>query len=147
MGTRLQVVFDATDPHVLVRFWAAAVRYDLEDHSPVVAQLLTGGQIMDGDVVDVEGRQVFRDLAACSDPEGTGPRLLFQRVPEGKTAKNRVHLDLQVGAAQQCIAHSILPAGFMLGQHDGQLDHVLSLQLAGRHAVQHIGFGGYRRGG
>ena len=98
MGTRLQVVFDATDPHVLVRFWAAAVRYDLEDHSPVVAQLLTGGQIMDEDVVDVEGRQVFRDLAACSDPEGNGPRLLFQRVPEGKTAKNRVHLDLQVGA-------------------------------------------------
>lgn len=98
MGTRLQVVFDAADPHALVRFWAAAVRYDLEDHSPVVAQLLTGGQIMDEDVVDVEGRQVFRDLAACSDPEGTGPRLLFQRVPEGKTAKNRVHLDLQVGA-------------------------------------------------
>ena len=98
MGTRLQVVFDAADPHALVRFWAAAVRYDLEDHSPVVAQLLTGGQIMDEDVVDVEGRQVFRDLAACSDPEGTGPRLLFQRVPDGKTAKNRVHLDLQVGA-------------------------------------------------
>lgn len=98
MGTRLQVVFDAADPHALVRFWAAAVRYDLEDHSPVVAQLLTGGQIMDEDVVDVEGRQVFRDLAACSDPEGNGPRLLFQRVPEGKTAKNRVHLDLQVGA-------------------------------------------------
>ena len=42
MGTRLQVVFDAADPHALVRFWAAAVRYDLEDHSPVVAQLLTG---------------------------------------------------------------------------------------------------------
>lgn len=98
MGTRLQVVFDAADPHALVRFWAAAVRYDLEDHSPVVAQLLTGGQIMGEDVVDVEGRQVFRDLAACSDPEGNGPRLLFQRVPEGKTAKNRVHLDLQVGA-------------------------------------------------
>ena len=30
--------------------------------------------------------------------DGVGPRLLFQRVPEGKTAKNRMHLDLNVGA-------------------------------------------------
>ena len=26
------------------------------------------------------------------------PRLLFQRVPEGKTAKNRVHLDVKIDA-------------------------------------------------
>jgi len=32
------------------------------------------------------------------DPDGVGPRLLFQKVPEGKTAKNRVHLDVNVGA-------------------------------------------------
>ena len=32
------------------------------------------------------------------DPDGSGPRLYFQPVPEGKTAKNRVHLDVQVGA-------------------------------------------------
>lgn len=34
---------------------------------------------------------------ACSDPSGAGPRLLFQRVPEGKTVKNRVHLDVRAG--------------------------------------------------
>ena len=28
---------------------------------------------------------------------GTGPKIVFQRVPEGKSAKNRVHLDLIVG--------------------------------------------------
>ncbi|WP_394331494.1 VOC family protein [Streptomyces thermolilacinus] len=33
---------------------------------------------------------------ACVDPSGVGPRLYFQRVPEGKTAKNRVHLDVRV---------------------------------------------------
>jgi len=32
--------------------------------------------------------------SAVEDPEGIGPRLYFQRVPEGKTAKNRVHLDV-----------------------------------------------------
>jgi hypothetical protein len=35
------------------------------------------------------------DRSACSDPEGRGPRLFFQKVPEGKTAKNRVHLDVR----------------------------------------------------
>jgi len=35
---------------------------------------------------------------AAVDPDGTGLRLYFQPVPEGKTAKNRVHLDVQVGA-------------------------------------------------
>jgi hypothetical protein len=34
---------------------------------------------------------------ACTDPTGVGPRLFFQRVPEGKTVKNRVHLDVRVG--------------------------------------------------
>jgi Glyoxalase-like domain len=34
---------------------------------------------------------------AIVDPEGVGPRVFFQKVPEGKTAKNRVHLDVQVG--------------------------------------------------
>jgi hypothetical protein len=31
------------------------------------------------------------------DPSGVGPRLFFQRVPEGKVVKNRVHLDVRVG--------------------------------------------------
>lgn len=34
---------------------------------------------------------------ACVDPTGVGPRLFFQRVPEGKVVKNRVHLDVRVG--------------------------------------------------
>ena len=34
---------------------------------------------------------------ACVDPTGAGPRLFFQRVPEGKVVKNRVHLDVRVG--------------------------------------------------
>ncbi|MFC8921777.1 VOC family protein [Cellulosimicrobium sp. NPDC057127] len=40
----------------------------------------------------------FGDHYALVDPDGVGPRLWFQRVPERKTAKNRVHLDVDVGA-------------------------------------------------
>ncbi len=35
--------------------------------------------------------------AVCVDPSGEGPRLYFQRVPEGKVVKNRVHLCVRVG--------------------------------------------------
>ena len=49
------------------------------------------------DLVEVDGRVAFATAAACSDPEGALPRLLFQRVPEGKAVKNRVHLDFQMG--------------------------------------------------
>ncbi|MFF8950711.1 VOC family protein [Streptomyces sp. NPDC014940] len=33
---------------------------------------------------------------ACGGPSGVGPRLFFQRVPEGKVVKNRLHLDVRV---------------------------------------------------
>ena len=35
------------------------------------------------------------------DPDGAGPRVFFQRVPEPKQVKNRVHLDLNVGGGLQ----------------------------------------------
>lgn len=35
--------------------------------------------------------------SACADPSGVGPRLYFQRVPESKVVKNRLHLDVRVG--------------------------------------------------
>lgn len=37
-------------------------------------------------------------MFACEDPSGSGPRLFFQRVPESKVVKNRLHLDVRVGA-------------------------------------------------
>lgn len=97
MVIRVQVVFDAVDPHVLAQFWAEALHYQQEDHSAVVGQLLEAGRLRNSDIVEIHGRRAFRDVAACCDPDGAGPRLFFQRVPEQKTAKNRLHLDLQVG--------------------------------------------------
>ncbi|MFJ7905584.1 VOC family protein [Kitasatospora sp. NPDC096204] len=71
-----QVTFDCADPVRLARFWAEVLGYVAptpeESEEPV-------------------------DWFACTDPSGVGPRLLFQRVPEGKVVKNRVHLDVRVG--------------------------------------------------
>jgi hypothetical protein len=97
MATQIQVAFNAADPHTLARFWAAATGCQVEDHSAVVAHLLSAGQLTDDEVIEVDGRPAFRDVATCADPDGVRPRMFFQRVPEPKRAKNRVHLDLQVG--------------------------------------------------
>jgi hypothetical protein len=97
MATGVQVTFDAVDAHRLARFWAAALHYEKEDHSAFIAQLLADGRVQPEDVIFDEGRHAFRDVAACRDPDGQGPRLFFQNVPEPKTAKNRMHLDLNIG--------------------------------------------------
>jgi hypothetical protein len=47
-------------------------------------------------MITIAGPSAFRDVAACSDPAGVEPRLFFQRVPEGKTSKNPVQLDVHV---------------------------------------------------
>jgi hypothetical protein len=93
----LQVTFDATDPHVQARFWAVALDYDVEDHHDVVGQVIDAGHLPadSEDVIEVDGRRAFRDYAAAK-ARTSEDRLLFQRVPEPKTAKNRVHLDLHV---------------------------------------------------
>jgi hypothetical protein len=97
MSTPFQVVVDAADPHAVNRFWSAAMGYEMEDHHDLVEQLLDGGQITPDETIELDGRLAFKHAAASRDPEGVAPRLLFQTVPEPKTVKNRVHLDLHVG--------------------------------------------------
>ena len=99
MAISYQVTFDTVDAHRLARFWADALHYRKEDHSAIVEQLLAAGRLRPEDVVEDEGKRAFRDVAACHDPDGRGPRLFFQNVPERKSTKNRVHLDLHVGPA------------------------------------------------
>jgi len=94
MATSIQLVFDTADPGRQARFWAAALGYVLQPPPPGFdsweASLLDQG-------VPEERRN---DWASIVDPEGKGPRVYFQRVPEGKAAKNRMHLDLNVSGPQ-----------------------------------------------
>lgn len=94
---RVQVAIDCAEPHLLAAFYAAGFGYEVERHDQVISQLLDQGLVTDADLVEIDGRPAFATAAGCSDPRGAAPRLLFQRVPEGKTAKNRVHLDFQMG--------------------------------------------------
>jgi hypothetical protein len=97
MATPFQIVVDCVDPHAMVRFWVAAARYERESNDVLIRKLLEAGVATDDDVTTVDGELAWRTAAAARDPDGRLPRLLFQSVPEPKTAKNRVHLDLFVG--------------------------------------------------
>jgi uncharacterized small protein (DUF1192 family) len=94
MATRVQVTFDCSDPAKQSEFWAAALHYALPEPPDGFGSWV--------DWARAEGipESGWNDSAAAEDPEGNGPRLYFQRVPEGKVAKNRVHLDLNVSGGQ-----------------------------------------------
>jgi len=82
-----EIVVDCTDPTALGRFWAAALGYV---ESPV-PQGYDNWEQYDSEH-GVEPNAGWE----CVDPEGRKPNLFFQRVPEGKSVKNRWHLDLKV---------------------------------------------------
>jgi hypothetical protein len=94
------VTFDAADPHKLARWWADLLGYQIEDSHDLVTRLLSDGAVAEAEVVRIDGRLFLAGAVAASDPRGNGPRLFFQRVPEPKSAKNRVHLDVPVEAGQ-----------------------------------------------
>ncbi|AEV83683.1 glyoxalase [Actinoplanes sp. SE50] len=89
IARELQITFDAADPAALSAFWAEAIGYRLQ---PPPAGFSSWEQALEAWGVPPERRN---DASALIDPKGAGPRLFFQKVPEGKTAKNRVHLDVR----------------------------------------------------
>jgi hypothetical protein len=90
----VQVTFDAHDPEGLARFWIEALGYVVP---PPPGDFATWDEALDSWGVPADER----DRAfAIVDPGGAGPRLFFQKVPEPKTAKNRVHLDVNASAGR-----------------------------------------------
>ncbi|MFD4969819.1 VOC family protein [Streptomyces sp. NPDC058424] len=105
-----KLVIDAADPHAQADFWAAALHYEVEDNSALVERLLKLGALPGEATVEFHGRPAFRDLIGVRHPDdpydeergtGLGRRLLFQRVPEAKSGKNRLHLDLHPGEGRR----------------------------------------------
>ena len=100
MARELQVTFDAADPVALSAFWALALGYvvqpppghDLDPSTPPEDVIAAWAGFLERAGVPETER---RSASALVDPDGHGPRIFFQRVPEGKTAKNRVHLDVR----------------------------------------------------
>ncbi|MGN9812799.1 VOC family protein [Micromonospora sp. BQ11] len=72
MATHWTLGCDADDPQQIAAFWARALGYVKEPGFDEP------------------------DSASIIDPDGRGPAIGFLKVPEGKTAKNRMHIDVRV---------------------------------------------------
>jgi hypothetical protein len=92
----LQIALDCVDPHAQAEFWAAALGYEVEQDEELIRRLLDEGAATEDDVMTVDGRLAWRDGAAMSDPTGARPRWFFQLVPETKSVKNRMHVDVRI---------------------------------------------------
>jgi hypothetical protein len=103
MALNWKLVIDTAEAPVVADFWAAALGYEVEDPSALIEQLLSAGHLPAEAVLEHRGSKIFRGYAAIRHPDdpfdptsgvGQGRRLLFQDVPEAKSGKNRLHIDV-----------------------------------------------------
>src|SRR6201996_3597185 len=78
MATEFQVTFDSADPGAHAAFWAEALHYVQQ---PPPRGFDSWDAALDSWGVPADQRN---DRAALVDPDGAGPRLFFQKVPEPK---------------------------------------------------------------
>ncbi|MFK0248406.1 VOC family protein [Amycolatopsis azurea] len=86
---QVQITFDCAKPERVARFWCEVLGYVV----PPPPEGFASWDDYTGSLPPEKQDASF----VCSDPTGVGPRLYFQRVPEGKVVKNRVHIDVRVG--------------------------------------------------
>jgi hypothetical protein len=91
----VQIAFDCADPAALAPFWAEVLGYQVQDPP---AGFESWDQALEAMGVPPEKRN---DASAVVDPSGKGPRVFFQKVPEGKVVKNRVHVDVRAAPGLQ----------------------------------------------
>jgi hypothetical protein len=81
------IVFDCSHPGALARWWDETIpRYHLRPYTEEGVAWLRDHGIED----------VMDDPSVVLDPEGDGPTIWFNRVPEPKVTKNRVHIDVNL---------------------------------------------------
>ena len=97
-ATTVQVTVDCADPQALARFWQSALHY--------VPQPPPRGHATWESWLAAMGvpQSEWNDGASICPHEGTGPTLYFQKVPEPKTVKNRLHLDLDIAFSSDPVA-------------------------------------------
>ena len=91
MAIPVQVTFDCADPDRLAHFWADLLGYRLDPPPPGYESW--EAWLREQGIPEAD----WNMASAVSDPDGQGPRIFLQRVPEAKVVKNRVHLDVNVG--------------------------------------------------
>ncbi len=125
MAFNFQVVVDAARPHELADWWADALGWVVEpSDADFIRRMIDQGYATQDDTSTHRGELVWKDGAAIRHPDGPErgerKRILFQLVPEPKTVKNRVHLDIWVGADNVAAEVERLTARGATFLHKGQ---------------------------
>ncbi len=122
-----QVTIDAADPHPLADWWADALQWEVEPSDEgFIRQMVAQGHATEADTMTHRGVLVWQEGAAIRHPGGpaAAPRVYFQRVPEAKTVKNRVHLDLRVGTDDvDAVVKGLVAKGATLSHRGRQGPH------------------------
>jgi hypothetical protein len=103
MAYDFQVTVDSDDPHGLADWWAETLGWVVEpSDEDFIRKMISEGHATEDDTTVHNGTLAWKEGAAILHPgepdSGARRRVLFQLVPEPKTAKNRLHLDVRVGA-------------------------------------------------
>ncbi|ATG54054.1 glyoxalase [Brachybacterium ginsengisoli] len=97
MSATVQITIDVHDPRTVSIFWREVLGY--VHPGPPGVELAEGEDPLAAWDAFLERMGVPEDernsASALEDPDGDGPRIYFQRVPEDKVVKNRVHLDVR----------------------------------------------------
>ena len=96
MPVSYQLVIDCAEPEPMAHFWAAALRY-------VVAPPPEGHATWDDwyRSIGVPEEELGIGDDSIVDPTGEGPRIWFQVVPERKSGKNRLHIDVNASGGRE----------------------------------------------
>ena len=105
MAYDFQVTVDCADPHTLAEWWAETLGWQVEpSNEAFIREMIAKGYATDDATTTHRGTLVWKEGAAILHPdipdEGLRRRVLFQLVPEPKTTKDRIHLDVRVGPDQ-----------------------------------------------
>ena len=102
MAFDFQVAIDCSSPHELADWWAEALGWEVEAQDEAfIRRMVSTGAASEEDTAVHRGALVWKMGAAITSPEPGRPRVLFQHVPEPKTVKNRLHLDVRIGPERQ----------------------------------------------
>jgi len=124
MANQIQVTMDAASPRALGAFWQEVLGYVEEPPPPGFD---TWEEALDSFGID---RSDPDAAFAIVDPDGAGPRMFFAKVPEPKSAKNRVHLDVNVGkdTMHERSQHLVSLGAELVGEYEEPGGHWITLR-------------------
>ena len=132
MAVSYQLVIDCASPEPLARFWAEALHY-------VIAPPPAGFESWDDFYrsIGVPEDELGIGADRIEDPKGEGPDIWFQVVPERKSIKNRLHIDLHASGGRD------VPLETRRERVEAEAARLVALGATRKHAIVEEGLDHY----